>query len=122
MNTETVSRMNSYFDEQIALCAQKEKALLLEGRTDEANFEKVRANIFDVFRTVLSAAMKAAKGDSQAAKRFFEEKMAQIPANWESAFEKAKLHNDTVRMHIEQIKLDAIREIRETFSRIVEEA
>ena len=122
MNTENVSKMNSYFDEQIALCAQREKALLSEGRMDEANFEKIRANIFDVFRTVLCAAMKAAKGDSQAAKRFFEEKMVQIPANWEAACEKAKLHNDAVRMYIEQIKLDAIREIRETFSKIVEGA
>ena len=122
MNTETISRMNRYFDEQIALCAQRERALLSDGRNDEANFEKVRANIFDIFRTVLSAAMKAAKGDFLAAKRFFEEKMIQIPASWEAAFEKARLHNDTVRMNIEQIKLDAIREIRETFSKTVEEA
>ena len=122
MNNETISRMNAYFDEQIADCGRKEKVLISEGRADEANFEKVRANIFDVFRTVLCAAAKACKGDPGKTKQFFEEKMIQIPSNWEAAREKAALHNDTIGMHIEQIKLDAVREIRDTFSRIREEA
>ncbi|MBR6766711.1 MAG: hypothetical protein IKM02_02040 [Clostridia bacterium] len=122
MNTETLSRMNTYLDEQIARCKEKEKALLSDGRSDEADFEKVRANIFDVFRTVLSAGTKACSGDLSRAKQFFEEKTVQIPSNWETAYEKAKQHNDTARMHIEQIKLDAVREIRETFSMLGEES
>lgn len=122
MNNETISKMNAYFEKQIALCDQKEKSLRSDGYDDEANFEKVRANIFDVFRTVLSAGIKASKGDSCKTKQFFEEKLVQIPANWKTAFEMAKQHNDSDKMHIEQIKLDAVQEIKETLANIQEEA
>lgn len=110
------SLMNAYFDEQIALCNQRSKELLADSRGDEAVFEKVKANVFDIFRTVLSAAEKSCKGDAEAAARFFLLKLEQIPSNWVESYEKAKQHNDTDKMRTEEIKLDALRQIKEHFS------
>ena len=66
-----VSKMNSYFDEQIAACVQQGKALAADDRADEAAFEKVRANVLDIFRTILSVAVKMGKGDPEKVKEFF---------------------------------------------------
>ena len=93
-----------------------------DGRTDEAIFEKIKANIYDVFRTVLSVAVKTGKEDADAVKTFFVQRAEQIPAGWAVALEKAREHNDTVRMQTEQIKLDTVQEIREKFSKIWEGA
>lgn len=95
--------------------------MLADDRTDEANFEKVKANIYDIFRTIFSAGAKSCKDDSEAVKRFFMLKIQQIPTSWTEAYNKAKQHNDGVKMRIEQIKLDTAGEIRETFAEIWEE-
>ena len=110
------SLMNAYFDEQIALCNRRSEELFADSRGDEAVFEKVRANVFDIFRTVLSAAEKSCKGDAEAAARFFLLKLEQIPSNWVESYEKAKQHNDAAKMRTEEIKLDALRQIKEYFS------
>ncbi len=117
-----ISKLNDWFGEKIALCGRRNQELNENGRTDEAIFEKVKANIYDVFRTVLSVAVKTGNGDSDAVKTFFVQRAEQIPAGWAAALEKAKEHHDTVRMQTEQIKLDTIFEIREEFARIWEGA
>ena len=61
-----LSALNGYFEEQIRLCAERREALLADERGDEANFEKVRSNVFDIFRTVLSVAERQGKGDPEA--------------------------------------------------------
>ncbi len=119
---QNVSKLNAYFQEQIVLCGQQNKALLADGRSDEAVFEKVKANVYDIFRTILSAAVKAGKGEPEAVRRFFLQKAEDIPSNWAASYEKAKLHSDAVKMQIEQIKLDTIDEIKETFASIWEES
>ncbi len=119
---QKVCKLNSYFEQQIALCGRRNQELLADGRTDEADFEKVKANIYDIFRTVLSAAVNTGKGDPDAVRHFYVQKAEQIPASWATAYEKAKEHNDPVKMRLEQIKLDTIREIRERFAKIWEGA
>ena len=122
MMEQKLSRLKRYFDGQIALCDQRNKELLADDRIDEAAFERVRANVYDIFRTVLSAAVKACSGNPDAVRRFFVQKTEQIPANWAAAYERARQHNDAVRLQIEQIKLDTIREIKESFATLWEEA
>lgn len=114
-------RMYAYFDAQTALCAQREQALLADGRSDEASFEKIRANVFGIFRAVLSSGEKAARGDEAALRRFFADRLASIPANWRAALSLAEEHDDAVRAQIEHIKLDALRAIEAQFSAIWEE-
>lgn len=122
MIDQKISKMNNWFEEKIALCGKRNQELNGDGRTDEAIFEKVKANIYDVFRTVLSVAVKTGNGNADAVKAFFVQRSEQIPAGWAAALEKAKEHNDPVRMQTEQIKLDTVHEIREEFAKIWEEA
>ena len=122
MMEQKVSKLNHYFEEQIAMCGRRNKELLIDERTDEADFEKVKANVYDIFRTILSVAVKTGKGDSNAVRRFFVQKSEQIPSSWETAYDNAKQHNDAVKMRLEQIKLDTINEIKENFAKIWEGA
>ena len=122
MTDQKVSELNRWFDEKTALCSKRNQELNEDGRADEAIFEKVKANIYDVFRTVLSVAVKTGNGDEDAVKGFFVQRAEQIPAGWAAALEKAREHNDIARMQTEQIKLDTIHEIRAEFARIWEGA
>lgn len=122
MIEQKVSKLNRYFEEQIAMCNQRNKKLLDDERTDEATFEKVKANVYDIFRTILSVAVITSKGDPDAVRRFFVQKIEQIPSSWVTAYDKAKQHNDTVKMRLEQIKLDTIGEIKENFAKTWEGA
>ena len=122
MIDQKVSGLNVWFEEKIGLCGQRNRELNEDGRADEVVFEKVKSNIYDVFRTVLSVAMKTSSGDADAVRTFFVQRAEQIPAGWAAALEKAKEHNDIVRMQTEQIKLDTVQEIREAFARIWEGA
>lgn len=118
---QKISALNGYFEEQISQCGQRSRELLADGRADEATFEKVRGNMFDIFRTVLSVAVEQSKGDTDAVRSFFALRLEQIPASWATSYDKAKEHNDTEKMRVEQIKLNAIAEIKATFARIWEE-
>lgn len=120
MIDQKVSKLNTYFDRQISLCQQRNKALLVDDRMDEADFEKIRANVYDIFRTILSVAAQSAKNEPEKIRQIFALKTEQIPSNWSMAYEKAKQHDDAVKMKIEQIKLDTIREIKTAFIQIWE--
>lgn len=122
MIEQKVSKLNRYFEEQIAMCNRRNKKLLDDERTDEATFEKVKANVYDIFRTIFSVAVKTSKGEPDAVRRFFVQKIEQIPSSWVTAYDKAKQHNDTVKMRLEQIKLDTIGEIKENFAKTWEGA
>lgn len=122
MIEKKASKLNSYFDEKIAICGRRSGELVAEERIDEATFEKIKANVYDIFRTVWSAALRTCKGDPDAAGRFFVQKTEEIPANWAAAYDRAKQYNDAAKMQIEQIKLDTIGEIKDSFSEIWEGA
>lgn len=122
MIEENISRTNDYFEEQIALCGQRGQALLAGGRADEATFEKVKANIYNIFRTVFSVAVTTCPSDARKIQSFFSERIQQIPSGWAVAQEKARAHGDSARVYLEQIKLDTAGDIRENFAHIWEGA
>lgn len=102
-----------FFDQKIRACDLKRKQLQEEGYGDEANFEKIRANVYDIFRTVFQAGEKRFGKDRMKAEEFFLEELEQIPSGWAAAYEDARAHEDARAMHIEGIKLDVARKIRE---------
>lgn len=118
---EQQQKFESYLDEQIAACKQRSKLLAEDDRMDEGNDEKVRANIYEIFKTILSVAERICGEDDLAKKRFFLQKAEQIPTSWMTSYEKAKQHGDVKKMHIESIKLDTIREIKDMCMQIWEE-
>ena len=118
---EQYQKFESYLDEKIAACKQRSKQLTADDRTDEGNFEKIRANVYEIFKTIFSATEKACGKDESAMKRFFLQKAEQIPSSWTVSYEKAEQHGDVKKMHIESIKLETVREIRDIFMQIWEE-
>ena len=118
---EQQRKFESYLDEQIASCKQHSKLLAEDDRMDEGNFEKVRANIYEIFKTILSVAERVCGNDNLAKRRFFLQKAEQIPTSWMTSYEKAKQNGDVEKMHIEKIKLDTIREIKDMCEQIWEE-
>lgn len=118
---EQQRKLESYLDERIAACRQRSRLLTADGRMDEGNFEKIRANVYEIFKTILSVAERVCGEDDLARKRFFLQKAEQIPASWAVSYEKARQHGDTEKMHIESIKLDTIQEIKDMYMQIWEE-
>ena len=115
-----LDELAAWLESRIAFCNERQKLLLADDRGDEAAFEKVKANVYDIFRTILSVAVKTCKGDAAAANRFFLLKTEQIPANWAASFQRAEQNGDTEKMQIEGIKIDTIREIKTKFTEIWE--
>lgn len=120
MTEEKVQKINDCFETHIEDCRNAYERLLKDDRTDEAVFEKIKGNVYDIFRTVLWAAVKAGKNDDQAVRAFFYRKAEQIPSNWKASYEKAKAHKNIETMEIERIKLETIGEIKEIFAKIWE--
>jgi len=115
-----MQKMLTWLDTAISESRVRQQTLVQDQRQDEAVFEKVQENIYDVFRTVLNVALRQ-HGDSAAARNFFELRMQQIPAAWESSLQAARTHNNTEKAHIEQIKLTALAAIREAWQHFQEE-
>lgn len=108
----------AWLDKQIAACGKRQEELLADDCADESDFEKIKANIYDIFRTIFSVALRNGNGDADAVNHFFLLKMEEIPSNWKMSYDKAKQHDDVHKMQIEEIKLDAVRDIRAAFERI----
>ena len=61
---QKVEKMNRFFEEKIAACEQRDRELSEDGRGDEAVFEKVRGNIYDVMRTWLAVGVRISSGNA----------------------------------------------------------
>lgn len=122
MMEQKLLKLDRWFEEQTALCGRRGQELLADDRGDEAVLERIRANIYDVFRTVLSVAVKTCPNQEEAVGRFFLRRAETIPSAWAASYEKARQHHDPVKLRIEQIKLDTAGEIKEHFLRVWEGA
>jgi hypothetical protein len=104
--------LKEWLEQKAEACRREQAALRSDMRGDEANFSAIRANIYDIFRTVLAVAEQTAGNDAERAARFFEKKLEEIPRSWRTSLEKAQAHGDVEKAHVERIKLDALEEIR----------
>lgn len=104
-------KLKIYLENRAAECKEKSRLLAADLRRDEANMEKIRANVYEVFRTVINAAEKTQSSDA-AAKGFFISRLDSIPASWQAALDKAREHDDDERAAIEMIKLEAAADIK----------
>lgn len=99
--------IHEFLTEQAAICRAKAVALTEDQRCDEAIFEKIRCNVFEIFAAVLKTAEKQPEPMV-----FFRRQLDAIPASWEAACQKAKAHGDENRAHTENVKLEVVRTIR----------
>lgn len=107
------NQITTYFAENIAACQAAVAALNADHRADEAVFEKIRMNVYDIFRQVYQASAKVCGADEAKRREFLLRRLEDIPASWKAACDAAEQHGNTGRMHIERLKLDTVEEIRQ---------
>ncbi len=117
-----MKRMIAWFDERITKSKSFRKSLLKEARRDEAEFEGISGNVYDIFRTVLLTGERLNPGNRSEQTRFFREKINQIPRNWEKAYRLAEEHGDFRRAQVEHVKLETANLIRAQFLSIQEDS
>lgn len=100
--------IHAFLTEQVRVCRAKAAALQADLRCDEAVFEKIRANVFEIFVSVLEASRK-----TDDPMTFFLGRLEAIPASWQAAWERAEAHGGELRAHTEAVKLETVRAIRE---------
>ena len=92
-------------------------ALLADGRRDDANFAKVRTNIYDVCRTVARALEnRPGAGISAIGAR-----LEGFRKEWGASLEKAKQHDNINGIAVEETKLVALDDIIAHFQEVTEE-
>ena len=91
-------------------------SLLADGRKDDANFAKVRTNIYDVCRTV-SQALVNRPGAGIGAIR---SQLERFRTEWSAALEKAKQHDNINGIAVEETKLAALDDIIAHFPEVAE--
>lgn len=91
-------------------------ALLSDERRDDANFAKVRTNIYDVCRTVCQALMNRPGAGTDAIKAQLE----RFRTEWGAALEKARQHGNVNGIAVEETKLAALNDIIEHFQEAAE--
>ncbi len=117
MKIENYQAMDTWLCEQINHTAKEIQRLAADNRNDEAVFMKIRKNIFDIFRSVLTVSRNNSPTDSD----FFLKRLNLIPQSWHACLLSAQAHDDTEKVQLERIKLDTVNEIRMAFMKIVEE-
>lgn len=89
-------------------------ALLADGRRDDANFAKVRTNIYDVCRTVSLALVNRPGAGVGAVKAQLE----RFHTEWSSALEKARQYGNINGIAVEETKLAALDDILVRFQEV----
>ena len=117
MNPNQTADLRAWLTEQIAACESQRTALWADERQDEANFARIRANVYDIFRTVLKVMEGSPDGET-----LFAAKLTEIPSAWQKAHDQAERHGDAATLCIERIKLDAAAEVRAKFETIRRDA
>lgn len=110
----------AFLDKRKEEITKESELLAKDYRKDESNLLKAKANIYDIFKAIWDAAEKTT-ADKEAFKEEFLKKAALIPSAWEKSLELAKQHNDTAKIVMEETKLSAVSEIKESFLSLFEE-
>ena len=104
-----------YLSKQIEAGSDDAARLEKEGRRDEADFAKVRTNIYEVCRTVTNALAERPGAGPRAVKTRFES----FRASWSAALEKARTHEDARNIVVEETKLQALEDVLAHFPEAV---
>ncbi len=101
----------TYLTEQIEAGKAEIARLEEEGCRDDADFAKVRTNIYEVCRTVTNALVDRPGAGPEAVKKQFEN----FRRTWGAAFDNARIHEDARSIVIEEAKLQALTDVTNHF-------
>lgn len=96
-----------YLTAQIEAGRHEINRLEEEGRKDDADFAKVRTNIYDICRTVTNALINRPGSGSEAVKTQLE----RFRTEWNTALGKAREYEDTRNIVIGEIKVEALEDV-----------
>ena len=104
-------------------CLSKAGQLRQDNKDDEANFEKVKANIYDVFKSIFIACKKKVYSnnkvsESEKLEQFANEYLAsfqRIPSSWRVKLEYAIANHLLEERILEESKLEVAKSLRELF-------
>lgn len=114
MESEKTTAFISYLDQRTASVQEDIHRLMADDRRDEANFEKIRANIFQIVKTMSQASERVSQEESERV-GFLEAKLALFRETWEDYLRKAEEHGDDLKVVQEQTRLEALAEIQDVF-------
>ena len=106
----------SYLDSRIEEGRSEITALTVDGRTDDANFAKVRTNIYDVCRSVINTLINR----PGAGRNAIAAQLERFRSTWGAALEKAKQHDDVSGIAVEETKLTALEDVIAHFREVKE--
>ncbi len=101
----------NYLTEQIASGKAEIARLEEDGCRDDADFAKVRTNIYEVCKTVTNALINHPGAGPKAVKDRFES----FQASWGGALENARKHGNARNVVVEETKLQALADVMEHF-------
>ena len=104
----------AYLESKISEGKMEITTLEVDGRKDDANFTRVRTNIYDICRTVCLALADRPGAGTDAIRA----QMHRFRKGWSEALEKAKQHEDINAMAVEETKLSALEDIIAHFSEV----
>ena len=102
-----------YIDKTVENLKQEEEKLASTDRKDEANLVKVRINVYGICKTVYQVFAQNKEGKVLA--NAYLEKLDSLEEGWQASQKKAKEYDAVEKAVIEEIKLQAIADIRQQF-------
>ncbi len=104
--------MNVFLEELNGIAAalrQEANDFAADSRQDEADLNKIRANIYEVCATIGGVSGKIAPAGEW--EPVFRGKLAQLPKNWQTALQAARDHGNEERAAVEELKLAALADV-----------
>ena len=117
MENEKSEQFISYLDTRTSAVQEDVLRLMADHRKDEADFEKIRANIFQVIKTVFQASSRISEEENERIK-FLGSRLSFFEDTWKGFLATAREHDDDKKVLQEQTKLEALAEIQDTFQKL----
>ena len=100
-----------YLNCSIEQAEKKEQELIATECKDEANLQKIRANIYGICRTVVGVVAKEKSGEELWTD--YVKRLDNISKSWVESYEKAKEHQNVEKILIEETKFQVLNEVKE---------
>ncbi len=122
-----VKQYTEILNEKKETCKQNCDALTKDSRKDEADLEKIKLNIYDIFNTFIGVTQreiskKQFNDEDAKYQAFCNEYLCsfdKIPESWRIKLEKAKENNDVINIVIEESKLSVASDLKNIFSNLI---
>ena len=105
-----------YLNNAIETANKKEQELIATERKDEANLQKIRANIYGICLTVVQVVAKEKSGEELWTD--YRNRLDNISKSWVESYEKAKAHQNVEKILIEETKFQVLNEVKEKIQKL----